>query len=167
MGIGDFFEFLKQEKYTDKEIKKSESFENANYSLENLEVFIQGLRIQNVKLPQAVTQVRQIYGLAHTDDGRHSEHVLKYPPKVTSFSAGPKKVQFFDSPETMNKIELKLINWRTNGGAEAVEAEAVTAETRTRAQLLHLQSGPQLTTTYRSPSSLKKLNLSERLLLHH
>lgn len=82
---------------------------NANYNLQNLEIYLQGLRVETRGIPQGITKIRRIHGLARVDDGRHPEHLLKYPPKVPSFGAGPKEVKFYDSPETMNKTEAEII----------------------------------------------------------
>jgi hypothetical protein len=40
---------------------------------------------------QNIPRVKTIFGLAHTQDGRTEEH----PPRVSSFGAGPKNVQFW------------------------------------------------------------------------
>lgn len=80
-----------------KEVLKSAT--NANYSLQNLEIFLQGLRVKFCMIkednPEGVIKVRRIHGLAHVDDGR----LLAYPPKVQSFGAGPRDVLFYDSLE--------------------------------------------------------------------
>ena len=99
-----------------------ETVRNANYSLQNLEIFLQGLRIQTRHTPEGVNKIRRIHGLAHVDDGRHPGHLLKYPPIVPSFGAKPMEVKFYDSPETMNKMEHEI--------REAVQRDKGKGETK-------------------------------------
>ena len=119
---------------TDKAQNTIETVKNANYSLTNLEVFLQGLLVQycvvekedQKKNPKNVLKVRRIHGLAHQDDGRHPGNLLKYPPKVPSFGAGPMEVEFYDSPEMMNKTQAEIdratSQKRGEGGRGTVKA---------------------------------------------
>ena len=102
-----------------KEVLKSAT--NAKYSLQNLKIFLQGLRVKFCMTkednPQGVNKFRRIHGLAHMDDGR----LLAYPPKVQSFGAGPRDVLFYDSLEKMNKTQAeidKALRKKKGGGSK-------------------------------------------------
>ena len=105
-----------------KEVLKSATI--ANYSLQNLEIFLQGLRVKFCMTkednPEGVIKVRRIHGLAHVDDGR----LLAYPPKVQSFGAGPRDVLFYDSLEKMNKTHAKIDEAmrKMKGGGDTAKA---------------------------------------------
>ena len=116
-----------------KEILKSAT--NANYSLQILEIFLQGLRVKFCMTekdnPESLIKVRRIHGLAHVEDGR----LLAYPPKVHSFGAGPKDVLFYDSLETMNETQAEIDDAMrkkkgggSKGGGSATRGRAPTNE---------------------------------------
>lgn len=129
--------FEEQTTKTDKNHKAIETAKNANYSLQNLEIFLQGLRVQTRGIPEGVTKIRRINGLAHVDDGRHREHLLKYPPNVPSFGAGPRYVEFYDSPETMNKTQAEINEGtrKKGGGRGKGKARAIPRRTPTNAYM--------------------------------
>ena len=68
-----------------------------------LKSFLKGVRVRVIhlgekknKAGESIARVKTIFGLANKDDG----HGLDHPPRVQSFGAGPKDVEFFlnDSP---------------------------------------------------------------------
>lgn len=108
--------FEEQRGEIDKKTKEQKVTKNPDYNLQNLEIFLQGLRVKICFQVKAEHEgdlvedikVRRINGLAHTDDGRE----LAYPPEVTSFGAGAKYVKFYDSPEVMNKTKAEIAEAR-------------------------------------------------------
>ena len=82
------------------------------YSLPNLENFLKGLLVrvcfQTGDTPKGSLKIRRIHGFAHVDDGRHPQHLLKYPPQVPYFGAEPRHLMIYDSPDVMNKTRAEI-----------------------------------------------------------
>ncbi len=85
-----------------------------------LQSFLKRVRVQVVHLAEkknkageSIPRVKTIFGLANKDDG----HSLEHPPRVQTFGAGPKDVEFFlnDSPATPSSSSASQAGGASSG----------------------------------------------------